>query len=84
MIIEAQGSVRGQAWRGARRLVVPARGRWAAAIAEETVELQEITVTAQTEQSLSDVSLAVTAIGASELLNSQTNRSSRCNISCPA
>jgi len=40
----------------------------------EAAEVDEIIVTAQKrEQSLSDVSLAVTAIGANELVNSQTN-----------
>ena len=40
----------------------------------EAAEVDEIIVTAQKRvQSLSDVSLAVTAIGANELVNSQTN-----------
>ena len=73
MIIEAQGSVgvkRGAAL-GASLFLLGGLG---VAIAEETVELQEITVTAQKrEQSLSDVSLSVSAVAADTLVTTQTN-----------
>ena len=73
MINEAQGSVRVR--RGAALGVgFFLLGGASGAIAEDTVELQEITVTAQKrEQSLSDVSLSVSAVAADALVNSQTN-----------
>ena len=73
MINEAQGSVRVRrgAALGAGLFLLGGMG---GAIAEDTVELQEITVTAQKrEQSLSDVSLSVSAVAADALVNSQTN-----------